>query len=470
MKIKVYISVLVLLMLFVGCGKSSGNQQLLQMLNANQKDQYGTIINGLDKIAKNPFPEAISKIIPLMGSDNERIRKAAINTLKVYGAEIIPDLVDNIASTNDNIKNGCLELLKDIGKPALPTMKTLLQNKDDVVKMAAIQTLGEIGDNSVIVGLSNLLDSNNPSIVMAAAVALGKLKAKPAIGKLTGLLSSKDPNIKTAAVQALRNIGDPSVVDLIMANINKKDDTEYLLNALKTVEYLSNDHYKMSWATGVLSDIFNYENTDSRVMAEAAYMMYKAGKIDGIMNMEQNIKGGVYYNYPVLMGYFVDVFARLGKQNHIINTFKYVLKHYQNDFVTAKIYTTMYDFGYKTYRAKIVKIADSDDPDAVKVALDTCTKNKFSEICKVLPNLVKKPSYDIIKKAIETGGVFQCDSLMPYFKSVFGSTDYSYEIKDIILENINKYKTDSAKEILKLASQDKDVYVQFTAKKILETM
>ncbi len=470
MKIKVLFLSLIIFSLFVGCSKNSGNQSVLQMLAANQKNQYGEIINGLEKISKNPFPEAIPKIIPLLASENVRIREAAIRALKVYGAEIIPDLVDNISSNNDNVKNACLTLLEDIGKPALPTMKTLLNNKDDIIKMAAIQVLGDIGDSSVIVDLSNLLDSKNPSIVISAVVALGKLKAKPAIGKITQLLSSDDPNVKTAAVQALRNIGDPSVVPLIIANIKETDDTEYLLNALQTIEILSKGHYKMSWATGILTSIFNYDKIDSRVMADAAYMMYKAGKVDGIMNIEQNIKRGVYYNYPLIMAYFVDVLSKLGKQSHVVDTFKTVLKHYQNDFVSAKIYVSMYNFGYRAYKTKILAIANSDDEQAVKIALDACVKNNFTEICKELPALVKKPSFAIIQNAIETGGHFQCDSLIPYFESVFGKSDYSYEIKDIILENISKYKKASAMKVLKLASQDSDVYVQYAAKKILEGM
>ena len=441
MKVKALVLALIMMIsMFIGCNKSTGNQTLLRMLDANQKNQYGEIINGLEKISNDPFPAAIEKIIPLLGSENIRIRNAAINTLKVYDAEIIPDLVENISSCNDNIRNGCLELLEFIGKPALPTMKTLLNKNDNVIKMAAIQILGDIGDSGIIIDLSNLLDDKSPSIVIAATVALGKLKAKPAIGKITQLLKSNDANIKTAAVQALRNIGDPSVVNLIIANIKTTDDTEYLLNALKTVEILGKGHYKLSWATGILREIYNFDGTDSRVMADAAYMMYKAGRIDGIMNMEQNIKRGIYYNYPMIMGYFIDIFNKLGKQTHIVNTFKVVLKHYQNDFVSAKIYVTMYNYGYKSYRKKIIKISNSDDASAVTVILNACIKNNFTEICSVLPELVKKPNYEIIQKTIETGGHFQCDSLFPYFESVFGKSDYSYEIKDIVLANIEKYK------------------------------
>ena len=456
------------LLMFSACNQDSANQQILRDLNANPKQYFGKVMNALKSTAEMNingkfFAEPIPQIIELLGSENAKIRLAAFETLKTYGEIIIPDLALFLDSDNDYIKLGALELLISIGKPALPAMKSLLKTGDDFTKISVIEVLGSIGDKSVIVDLAKNFDTKNDNLMIASAKALGKLKASQVSGKLIELLKSDNYLLRIAAVQSLQEIGDPSLADAIIDYIKPDDDSDYLLSALRTIRSIGKGRFKTTWAMRVLNPIFTYSEVDIRVRAEAGHLMKLCGYNRGIEALCADVLDGFYFDHPIFIAEILKVFKDVGKDATISKTMKRLVKVYKNDHIWVMAYGILYSYGETAYKANIIKLLGSKDLKAVELALNYCKEWKFIQACDSLPKLVTLPIFSVIFAALEAGSEIQCDSLIPYMESVFGSEEYAVELKEKVLIEVIKYPRDIAKPILEKAMNDADPYIAYFA-------
>ncbi len=464
---------LLCLLLLVSCGEGGEKKKLLRDLDASEKTEYGIILNAMNNISKAPFAEAIERLIELTGSENAKVRTAAVETLKAYGDIIVPDLAKALTSeyTNDLGRQSALDLIINIGAPALPAMRNVMKTADPFTKLSIINVLGEIGDPGVTVDLLEFLDSDDGNIVIAAAKALGKLKAGEASGKLLELLKSEDSNIKLAAVQSLVEIGKPESASVIISSLKKDDDPDFLLTAIKAVIELGKGQYKIEWATRILAPIFKYENADVRVMAESAYLESLCKYDEGVRMMEFYILEKAYHPFPAYMGAFVDSLRKVGKNAKSEEALKKLLKIYNNPLVLVKVYGALISYGLTEYKDKMLELVKSNDLSTVEEVIFFAKMFNYSEVCSYMPELLAKPIYDITVAALGAAKYFKCDSALAWMeKELFGNAQMSWELKEKALDAISAYPYETVKSVLSKALNEGDPYIQFYAEKIAASL
>jgi HEAT repeat protein len=117
---------------------------------------------------------------------------------------------------NDNWEQSAERLVK-IGKPAVPALIAALNDGYHWRRVQAAQALGEIGDPSVVPVLVTLLQRDRfRDVQEAAAAALGKIGDPSAVPELIEVLKQSYDEL-TCVLYALVQIGKPAVPALIAA-------------------------------------------------------------------------------------------------------------------------------------------------------------------------------------------------------------------------------------------------------------
>jgi HEAT repeat protein len=103
-----------------------------------------------------------------------------------------------------------------LGRPAIEALTAVLQDGAYQRRVLAVNRLAEIGDASVVPVLIRLLSDADNLVRTAGANALASIGDARAVPGLLGLLTDKDPNVRVASAAALGSIADPSAVDQLL--------------------------------------------------------------------------------------------------------------------------------------------------------------------------------------------------------------------------------------------------------------
>jgi HEAT repeat protein len=124
-------------------------------------------------------PEAVPRLLPLLGDKRKELRFAAVEALGAIRAAV-----------------------------AVLPLTGVLGDADRGLRRAAAESLGVIGDLQAVAPLLLALDDEHWSVRCAAATALGRIRSTKATPSLLGRLSDEDATVRRAAVAALGEIGD----------------------------------------------------------------------------------------------------------------------------------------------------------------------------------------------------------------------------------------------------------------------
>lgn len=160
----------------------------------------------------------IPKLMSILDEEDVTYRRAAVKTLGVIGADVVPNVVDSLLnSDNPTVRSSCAKALAqvvanhpDVAMPeeGIQGLKQALNDANPVVYIPAVMTLGEIGSPVFDLLVDTLKTTDNPALGVTILNALGSMGDERAVDVLTELSQddSVDPYIKESAISALSRL------------------------------------------------------------------------------------------------------------------------------------------------------------------------------------------------------------------------------------------------------------------------
>lgn len=170
------------------------------------------------EIADARDENTIPRLMSILNEDDVTYRRAAVKTLGVIGAEVVPPVVDSLLnSDNPTVRSSCAKVLAQItvNHPDVPMpeegiqgLKQALNDPNPVVNIPAVMTLGEIGAPAFDLLVETLNTTDNIAVQVAILNALGSMGDGRAVEVLTNLSKDKsaDPYLQESASSALSRL------------------------------------------------------------------------------------------------------------------------------------------------------------------------------------------------------------------------------------------------------------------------
>ncbi|MEM7758794.1 MAG: HEAT repeat domain-containing protein [Cyanobacteria bacterium P01_A01_bin.40] len=170
------------------------------------------------EIADAKDENTIPRLMSILNQEDVTYRRAAVKTLGVIGAEVVPSVVDSLLnSDNPTVRSSCAKVLAQIAvnHPDVPMpnegiqgLKQALNDPNPVVNIPAVMTLGEIGSPVFDLLVETLDTTDNIAVQVAILNALGSMGDSRGIEVLTNLSNDKsaDPYIQESATSALSRL------------------------------------------------------------------------------------------------------------------------------------------------------------------------------------------------------------------------------------------------------------------------
>jgi hypothetical protein len=159
---------------------------------------------------------AVSPLIAALGDGDREVRTAAARSLGRLGAvEASPRLVEALAS-GAVPRAVAGQALIAIGPVAAPELHPLLGSEEEQVRRAAAEVLGLIGGGAEAPLLADAARDPAAEVRGAALRALGKVGGKAESGVVRDALRDRVPFVRTAAAYAAAGLGDRAAVPILV--------------------------------------------------------------------------------------------------------------------------------------------------------------------------------------------------------------------------------------------------------------
>ena len=172
----------------------------------------------MQEIAKARDENTIPRLMGILNQEDVTYRRAAVKTLGVIGADVVPPVVDSLLnSDNPTVRSSCAKVLAQIvvNHPDVPMpeegiqgLKQALDDPNPVVNIPAVMTLGEIGSPVFDLLVETLNTTDNIVVQMSILNALGSMGDPRGVEVLTNLSNDRsvDPYIQESATSALSRL------------------------------------------------------------------------------------------------------------------------------------------------------------------------------------------------------------------------------------------------------------------------
>ncbi len=170
------------------------------------------------EIAEARDENTIPRLMSILNQEDVTYRRAAVKTLGVIGAEVVPPVVDSLLnSDNPTVRSSCAKVLAQIvvNHPDVPMpeagiqgLKQALEDPNPVVNIPAVMTLGEIGSPVFDLLIETLNTTENIVVQVSILNAIGSMGDVRGIEVLTNLSKDQtaDPYIQESATSALSRL------------------------------------------------------------------------------------------------------------------------------------------------------------------------------------------------------------------------------------------------------------------------
>ncbi len=170
------------------------------------------------EIADARDENTIPRLMSILNQEDVSYRRAAVKTLGVIGADVVPSVVDSLLnSDNPTVRSSCAKALAQIvvNYPDIPMpdegiqgLKQALDDPNPVVNIPAVMTLGEIGSPVFDLLVETLHTTDNLAVGVAILNALGSMGDPRGIEVLTQLSNDKsaDVYLQESATSALSRL------------------------------------------------------------------------------------------------------------------------------------------------------------------------------------------------------------------------------------------------------------------------
>ncbi|MGQ9631672.1 MAG: HEAT repeat domain-containing protein [bacterium] len=173
---------------------------------ATRRADGGTGSTGVqEEILKLPTDELIDR---LKFSNNEHVRKEAINALMAQGASCgVNAIRDSLKDPKVSVRLAAIGALGKLkARRAVDSLLDILAKNDREVLRDALVALGEIGSRRAADHILPFLRDGDPEVRREAISALGKLGGRSAISHLRRAARDRDPTIRKSAREAISRI------------------------------------------------------------------------------------------------------------------------------------------------------------------------------------------------------------------------------------------------------------------------
>ena len=170
------------------------------------------------EIAEARDENTIPRLMSILDQEDVTYRRAAVKTLGVIGADVVPLVVDSLLnSDNPTVRSSCAKALAQISAnhPDVPMpeegiqgLKQALNDPNPVVYIPAVMTLGEIGSPVFELLVETLHSTDNVAVGVSIINALGSMGDPRGVEVLTNLSNDKsaDPYLQESATSALSRL------------------------------------------------------------------------------------------------------------------------------------------------------------------------------------------------------------------------------------------------------------------------
>ena len=170
------------------------------------------------EIADARDENTIPRLMSILNQEDVTYRRAAVKTLGVIGADVVPSVVDSLLnSDNPTVRSSCAKALAQIvvNHPDVPMpeegiqgLKQALDDPNPVVNIPAVMTLGEIGSPVFDLLVETLQTTDNLAVGVAILNALGSMGDPRGVEVLTQLSNDKsaDVYLQESATSALSRL------------------------------------------------------------------------------------------------------------------------------------------------------------------------------------------------------------------------------------------------------------------------
>ncbi|GBE90945.1 HEAT repeat domain-containing protein [Nostoc cycadae] len=216
---------------------------LISALNDSERYVRSNAVEALGKIGNL---QAVDALISALNDSERYVRSNAVEALtKIENPqEVAEDLIAALKDSNSYVRRKATEALGKIGNPqGIDSIKSALNDPDSYVKWLAAWALAEIDNPQAIDALISALNDTDSFMKCLTAWALAKIGNFQAVHSLFATLDDlyNDPDVKTEAVEVLISalddlynyldvkwlaaevlveIGNPQVVDALIAAFN----------------------------------------------------------------------------------------------------------------------------------------------------------------------------------------------------------------------------------------------------------
>ncbi|MHA1304382.1 MAG: HEAT repeat domain-containing protein, partial [Candidatus Heimdallarchaeaceae archaeon] len=180
-----------------------------------------------DKIRAKKTDEIYSILEDALTEVDPGIRARACDILVFFKQKAVPKLANLLSDPNINVKRKAAESLRKIkNKRALISLMSAAEDKDVIVAEISTRALGELGDPGVIDTILANLKRSKDSIYEASVYALTQLGA-PIVPRLARELNNSSKQVVQGVIESLSKMGE-RVLNSILPSVFDENDKWFM--------------------------------------------------------------------------------------------------------------------------------------------------------------------------------------------------------------------------------------------------
>jgi HEAT repeat protein len=170
-------------------------------------------------------PSSIAILIEQFSEEIAEINSAAVMSVSVFGEPALGPLFNVLSSDNELIRKNALEAIDKIGGGDIGLWIEALNNTHEDIQLTAILKLRDLKNDIAVEPLLKMLNSSNEEVVYNTAEALGVFKNPDSVEPLIKLLDYSSSQVVLKSIEVLSVINDDKAVLPLIDLLNSKDLT-----------------------------------------------------------------------------------------------------------------------------------------------------------------------------------------------------------------------------------------------------
>jgi len=169
------------------------------------------IIAALDVLARDPVPDARTRIIDLAENSDSETKAASLRALGALGnPDDLPLFIANLGASSSEVRNAtenAIIELADDNPIVVPELLAAAHSTDLAAARGALKILGKIGGQEALDGLFEFLEYGPVALTSDAATAIGEIGGDVARERALQIFITSDTRIRAQAARALGALG-----------------------------------------------------------------------------------------------------------------------------------------------------------------------------------------------------------------------------------------------------------------------